>query len=71
LQSNPKSFIGFELVQNPSIANIKDRKKGVVDKIRFKSKKDSSTERDSSQFEFIIADTTGDMNILKRKYRVK
>jgi hypothetical protein len=41
-----------------------------VAKVKPKSKENTSTERDSSQFELVIAEITGDTSILKGKHRV-
>jgi hypothetical protein len=60
----------FELIQNSIIASSAGRRKGILNKRKRNSMLDMSTERDFSQFKRIEAAVIGDINKLKKKYRV-
>jgi hypothetical protein len=61
----------LEFIQNSTVASPAERRKGVLSKRKRNSISDTSTERNSSQFERVEAAVIGDINKLKGKYRVK
>jgi hypothetical protein len=61
----------FEFIQNPTVASSVGRRKGALNKRKRNSVLNTSTERDSLQFECVETAVIENINKLKKKYRVK